>query len=185
MLQRPNPWICHRNGVGRWRSRARHKVTSVTSPLRARRCWRWSFANLLGCLAIACSHGAIAQGSAGASAALGLPASDRAALPTPDLAAIGQMLFFDRRLSADGSTSCASCHVPELAFADGRGVGIGTSSRLGTRNTISLLNVSYQRSLFWDGRRDTLGARASSTTSGTSPCPSRRWCWAASQSPRC
>jgi len=74
--------------------------------------------------------------------------------------ALGQTLFFDRRFSRDGSVSCASCHQPNQAFADGRAVAQGVRLQSGTRNTPSLLNVAFNTSLFWDGRRTTLEEQA-------------------------
>jgi cytochrome c peroxidase len=74
---------------------------------------------------------------------------------------LGRQLFFDRRLSANGSMSCAMCHVPEQGFASTasqRGVGMaGTSLR---RNAPSLLNVAWRPLLFWDGRADSLVTQA-------------------------
>ncbi len=64
----------------------------------------------------------------------------------------GRRLFFDRRLSADGQTSCASCHVPARAFQDGK-----TTAR-GHRNTPSLLDSRLLRWLGWDGAHDSLWA---------------------------
>ena len=64
---------------------------------------------------------------------------------------LGERLFFDRRLSRDGSVSCATCHRPDLAFSDGRATSAGVDGRRGLRNAPSLLNVAYRRSLFWDG----------------------------------
>lgn len=72
---------------------------------------------------------------------------------------LGERLFFDARLSADGKTRCASCHQPEKAFSDGLRVSQGSAGRLGTRNAPSLINVAFASSLFWDGRRDTLEAQ--------------------------
>lgn len=69
------------------------------------------------------------------------------------LTALGRQLFFDSHLSADGQTSCSSCHQPEHAFSDGRVVSRGAFDHLGTRNTPSLLAVTTESSLFWDGRR--------------------------------
>jgi cytochrome c peroxidase len=76
------------------------------------------------------------------------------------LVELGRTIFFDRRLSADGKTSCASCHQPEHAFQDGLPVARGAFGQRGTRNTPSLLNVSEQRTLFWDGRRSSLSEQA-------------------------
>lgn len=77
-----------------------------------------------------------------------------------DLIALGRQLFFDKRLSANGTISCASCHIPEKAFADGKPLALGINEQLGTRNTPSLLNAKFNTSLFWDGRQDTLENQA-------------------------
>jgi cytochrome c peroxidase len=75
-------------------------------------------------------------------------------------ATLGQRLFNDKHLSADGTISCATCHLPEKSFSDGRRVAKGIADQLGTRNTPSLLNVGHATSLFWDGRRSTLEEQA-------------------------
>ncbi|KQP12672.1 cytochrome-c peroxidase [Pseudorhodoferax sp. Leaf267] len=75
--------------------------------------------------------------------------------------ALGRQLFFDRRLSANGSMSCAMCHVPELGFASTasqRGVGLAGASL--QRNAPSLLNVAWRPLLFWDGRATSLVTQA-------------------------
>jgi cytochrome c peroxidase len=66
---------------------------------------------------------------------------------------LGERLFFDKRLSADGKISCATCHQPERAFSDGLATARGINAQSGQRNTPSLFNVGEQRALFWDGRR--------------------------------
>ena len=75
-------------------------------------------------------------------------------------AALGEQLFFDTRLSADGKVSCATCHRPDHAFSDGLPVATGTTGLHGTRNTPSLLDVAQQHSLFWDGRRPSLESQS-------------------------
>ena len=75
---------------------------------------------------------------------------------TEDKIEVGRRLFFDRRLSRDQSISCASCHVPELAFSDGRPVAVGVFNRVGRRSAPALINRGYGRSFFWDGRAGTL-----------------------------
>lgn len=72
------------------------------------------------------------------------------------LAAIGAQLFTDPRLSADGTTSCATCHDPALAFTDARAVSIGVFGRAGTRNAPSLLDLDHDHALFWEGRETDL-----------------------------
>ncbi len=69
---------------------------------------------------------------------------------------LGRTLFFDARLSQDGTVSCASCHQPEHAFSDNKNVAQGVQGRRGTRNTPSLRNVAYPQAKFWDGRRPNL-----------------------------
>jgi cytochrome c peroxidase len=71
---------------------------------------------------------------------------------TPSRVELGRRLFFDASLSADGRVSCATCHIPERAFADTVPVSAGVYGRAGSRNAPSLLNVTYRSPLFWDGR---------------------------------
>ncbi|MBK7645429.1 MAG: cytochrome-c peroxidase [Planctomycetes bacterium] len=71
-------------------------------------------------------------------------------------AALGRKLFFDPRLSRDGSVSCASCHLPEHGFADPRAHSVGVEGRTTPRNAPSLLNRALGKSFFWDGRIETL-----------------------------
>lgn len=72
--------------------------------------------------------------------------------------ALGKQLFNDPSLSADGTVRCASCHIPEKAYADGRATAVGVYGRVGTRNTPSLLSVEIAKegAFFWDGRRTVL-----------------------------
>lgn len=65
---------------------------------------------------------------------------------------LGKALFFDPRLSGSGQIACASCHDSELGWGDGRRVSYGHNRQLGRRNAMTLLNVAYADSLFWDGR---------------------------------
>lgn len=73
---------------------------------------------------------------------------------------LGRRLFFDARLSADGKVSCATCHDPELAFADGKVVAEGIGGKLGSRNSPTLLNAMFTPNQFWDGRAGTLEEQA-------------------------
>jgi cytochrome c peroxidase len=69
---------------------------------------------------------------------------------------LGRRLFFDRRLSRDGSIACSSCHDPEHAFSDGRAIAPGIFGRSGRRNSPALINRGYGRLFFWDGRSASL-----------------------------
>lgn len=73
-------------------------------------------------------------------------------------AALGQMLFFDAGLSANGKVSCASCHQPAHAFTDGRALATGLA--VGTRNTPTLLDAALGHWFFLDGRTDSLWSQA-------------------------
>lgn len=75
---------------------------------------------------------------------------------TPEKAELGRLLYFDTRLSSNGTISCASCHEPSEKFADRRPVSIGINGQKGTRHSITIINSAYQSSLFWDGRAKTL-----------------------------
>lgn len=72
---------------------------------------------------------------------------------------LGEQLFFDITLSRDGTVSCASCHQPNRAYADGRTVSIGVFGQFGTRNAPSLLNATKHTQQMWDGRRANLAAQ--------------------------
>ena len=67
-------------------------------------------------------------------------------------ATLGRVLFHDVQLSADGSTSCATCHQPAHAFADPRPASMGISGVPLHRNAPGLFNLRYQRRMFWDMR---------------------------------
>ncbi|HEU4506849.1 MAG TPA: cytochrome c peroxidase [Pyrinomonadaceae bacterium] len=70
--------------------------------------------------------------------------------------ALGRALYFDKRLSIDGTVSCATCHDPALAFTDGNVVAVGGRETRGTRNAPTLLNTVFNQIFFWDGRARTL-----------------------------
>lgn len=69
---------------------------------------------------------------------------------------LGRKLFFDTMLSLDSTQSCGSCHIPALAFTDGRKVSEGIKGRTVTRNSPSLANVAYLNSFMRDGGVPTL-----------------------------
>lgn len=85
---------------------------------------------------------------------------------TPEKAELGRLLFFDPVLSLNNDIACATCHHPDLGFADGRpqamgaggeGLGAGRTGGISLlRSAPSLWNVGYAQSLFWDGREDSL-----------------------------
>jgi cytochrome c peroxidase len=79
---------------------------------------------------------------------------------TPEKIALGEKLFFDGRLSVDGTVACSTCHDPARAFTDGRPVSVGVKGRSGQRNSPTILNALYNVAQFWDGRAKTLEEQA-------------------------
>jgi cytochrome c peroxidase len=79
---------------------------------------------------------------------------------TPEKIELGKKLFFDRRLSGDGTMSCATCHDPEKAFTDGLAISLSYPTTRNWRNAPTLINVAFQKYLFFDGRAQTLEEQA-------------------------
>jgi cytochrome c peroxidase len=79
---------------------------------------------------------------------------------TNEKIALGEKLFFDGRLSADGTVACSTCHDPARAFTDGRPASVGIKGRVGQRNSPTVLNALYNKTQFWDGRAKTLEDQA-------------------------
>ncbi len=142
-----------------------------------------SAALVLGVLSTACggagpSPGPPADSPAGAEAPIAAPISEaavQAALrmspvppgpedPTnrvdvdPQAAALGRLLFHSTALSKDGDVSCATCHLPEQSFVDGRALALGVLPL--ERHTMPLWNLAHQRWFFWDGRADSLWSQS-------------------------
>ncbi len=63
---------------------------------------------------------------------------------------LGRRLFYDKRMSVNGTQSCASCHVQELAFTDGKARAIGATGQTHSRGSMSLVNVAYNSVLTWN-----------------------------------
>jgi cytochrome c peroxidase len=79
---------------------------------------------------------------------------------TPEKADLGRLLYFDPRLSADGTVSCATCHNPKYAFTDGAAVSTGVRGQKGKRSAPTVINRAYSLAQFWDGRAPTLEEQA-------------------------
>lgn len=85
---------------------------------------------------------------------------------TPAKIELGKILYFDPRLSGDGTTSCASCHVPKLGWGDGNALSIGYPGTVHWRNSQTILNVAYLNKWFWTGSAATLEAQAKGAITG-------------------
>ena len=75
---------------------------------------------------------------------------------TKEKVALGKLLFFDKRLSANDTIACASCHMPSLAFTDGQPVSTGIDGQKGGRSAPTAINRAFSSAQFWDGRAATL-----------------------------
>ena len=87
---------------------------------------------------------------------------------SPAQVALGRKLFFDKRLSADGTVSCETCHLPGLHATDGRPRSVGVENRLNLRNAPTLLNAALQFRIHWDGARDNVEDQATQSLIGPS-----------------
>lgn len=85
---------------------------------------------------------------------------------TPEKIALGRQLFFDERLSIDGSKSCYSCHVCEHGLTDGLPKAIGAGNKQLTRSSPTLWNIGYHKEFYWDGRSNSLEAQAMAAWKG-------------------
>jgi len=72
--------------------------------------------------------------------------------PAADLVELGRLLYFDRRLSGDGTMNCATCHLPDEGFSDGREVSAAYPTNAHFRNTPTVVNAVLRPRLTWDGR---------------------------------
>ncbi len=85
---------------------------------------------------------------------------------TPEKAALGRQLFFDKRLSGDGTRSCYSCHVCEKGLTDGLPTAVGAFGKAIPRSSPTLWNIGYHAQFYWDGRSPTLEKQALAAWSG-------------------
>ncbi|NDC42391.1 MAG: cytochrome-c peroxidase [Chitinophagia bacterium] len=108
---------------------------------------KWLASGIIACAIVACSASFAPQ-----------PNGRRLSYDGPphNPAQLGERLFFEPALSLTGKISCASCHIPEYAFADTAPVSKGVNGHLGRRNTPSCMNMSSRDAFFYDGRAATL-----------------------------
>lgn len=87
---------------------------------------------------------------------LTLPFSSKIESVTDDGATLGRVLFYDKALSLNNSTACATCHLQNKGFADGTKQSTGFNSGVTKRNSPSVINMIFQSRFFWDGRATSL-----------------------------
>lgn len=80
---------------------------------------------------------------------LGFPKPHQQQSNNESLVDLGRHLFYDTRLSSNGTTSCATCHIQSLAFTDGKTRSIGATGALTEHNSMSLVNLAYRDSFGW------------------------------------
>ena len=112
-----------------------------------------AFLLLLSCSADNCNE-------SGSILPMGQISYDSIYLHNPGTVDLGRKLFFDERLSVNNALACASCHLPALAFTDGRKKAVGIKGNTTMRNAPTLLNVGYQPHFMFDGAVPTLEMQA-------------------------
>lgn len=85
---------------------------------------------------------------------------------TLEKAALGKQLFFDPRLSGDGSMACQGCHYRHLGWTDGLELSRKVGGGMNTRHTPSVYNTGYYTSWYWDGRAKTLEGQITAAWKG-------------------
>lgn len=79
---------------------------------------------------------------------------------SPEKIKLGDRLYHDKRLSADGKVSCSTCHEESKGFTDNLPVSKGFEGKTGTRSAPTVINAAYYTSQFWDGREPDLEGQA-------------------------
>ncbi|MGD9545352.1 MAG: cytochrome-c peroxidase [Methylocystis sp.] len=148
-----------RQGEGRTAKRfGAGRPCSLPAPRRGAASPQGAIARVLQALALSLSVGAAAAQDI--ASPLGLPPVPAAVAGTPAMRKLGERLFFDRGLSANGTLSCAMCHIPAQGFASNQSaLSIGMEGRSLRRNAPSLYNVAFKTFLFHDGRETDLAAQ--------------------------
>lgn len=79
---------------------------------------------------------------------------------TAEKVELGRLLYFDGRLSRDGTVSCATCHDPDKGWSDARATSQGIGNQLGGKNAPTVVNRLFSTTQFWDGRAASLEEQA-------------------------
>ena len=85
---------------------------------------------------------------------------------TPEKAALGEKLFWDGRLSGNGSMPCSACHLPDLGWGTGGAISFGYPGTQHWRNSQTILNSAYYNKLFWEGSATSLESQAKGAAGG-------------------
>jgi len=79
---------------------------------------------------------------------------------TTDKVELGKLLYFDKRLSKDGTIACATCHDPKMAWTQHTPTSTGIGGHVGSANSPTVINAAYAPAQFWDGRAASLEEQA-------------------------
>jgi len=85
---------------------------------------------------------------------------------TPDKVELGKKLFWDGRLSGNGSMGCVACHQPGLGWGTGTPISFGYPGTQHWRNSQTILNSAYYNKLFWEGNQPSLESQAPAAAGG-------------------
>lgn len=85
---------------------------------------------------------------------------------TPEKVELGKKLFWEGRLSGNGSMACAMCHQPDLGWGTGGPISFGYPGSMHWRNSQTILNSAYYNKLFWDGSVTSLESQAKAAAGG-------------------
>ena len=86
---------------------------------------------------------------------------------------LGKQLYFDKRLSADDTVACASCHDPKKGWSNGEKTAAGVGGQRGGRSSPTVINSAYQAFQFWDGRAGSLEPQAVGPIANPPPAAGR------------
>lgn len=85
---------------------------------------------------------------------------------TAEKVALGEMLFFDPRMSDSGKFACLTCHLPEKGWTDGQKLSTKADGKVNTRHSPTMYNVGYAQDFYWDGRIPSLEAQVAAAWKG-------------------
>ena len=85
-------------------------------------------------------------------------------MPTAERIALGKALFFDNRVSGNGTMNCSSCHLPSFGWTLPSAFSLANTGFVERRNAPTLINVGYNKALIWDGRAPNLEKQAIGST---------------------
>ena len=121
---------------------------------------------LTGASVLAMATLALAQDSLPPLATLAPPPIPDDNLMSPEKVALGEKLFWDGRLSGNGSMPCSACHSPDLGWGTGGAISFGYPGSQHWRNSQAIVNSAYYNKLFWEGNATSLESQAKGAAGG-------------------